>query len=176
MYSGKFKDRMVRRMAEPSGVSASALAREVGVSKSTLCRWLRDSVIGVSDRNDVEDKPVRGKLGLSPLEKAALVIEADKLDGEQLGAFLRRNGLHESDLGEMRQWLGERLDPVETRREKAAARKAQLAQQKRIKTLERELHRKDKALAEAAALLILQKKAREIWGDADDDTERTSGD
>jgi hypothetical protein len=30
--------------------------------------------------------------------------------------------------------------------------------------LERELARKDKALAEAAALMILQKKAAAIWG------------
>ncbi len=76
----------------------------------------------------------------------------------------------------MRRWLGEQLDPTETRREKAAAKKAQPAQQKRIKKLERELRRKDKALAEAAALLVLQKNVQEIWGDADDDTEPTSGD
>ena len=44
------------------------------------------------------------------------------------------------------------------------------AESKRIKELERELRRKDKALAETAALLVLQKKVREIWGDGDDDT------
>jgi len=42
---------------------------------------------------------------------------------------------------------------------------------KRIKELERELRRKDKALAEAAALLILQKKVREALGAEDDDTD-----
>ena len=46
---------------------------------------------------------------------------------------------------------------------------------KRIKELERELRRKDKALAEAAALLVLQKKVREIWGDGDDDTDEGNG-
>jgi hypothetical protein len=39
---------------------------------------------------------------------------------------------------------------------------------KRIKELERELNRKEKALAEAAALLVLKKKVQEIWGDEDD--------
>jgi hypothetical protein len=39
-----------------------------------------------------------------------------------------------------------------------------------VQELERELRRKDKALAEAAALLVLQKKVREIWGDADAST------
>lgn len=39
------------------------------------------------------------------------------------------------------------------------------AGQKRIRELERELHRKDQALAEAAALLILRKKLNALWGD-----------
>ena len=45
----------------------------------------------------------------------------------------------------------------------------------RIKELERELRRKDKALAETAALLVLKKKVQAIWGDEDDDTEPKSG-
>ncbi len=40
-----------------------------------------------------------------------------------------------------------------------------------MRELERQLRRKDKALAEAAALLVLQKKAQALWGDADDDTD-----
>jgi hypothetical protein len=41
------------------------------------------------------------------------------------------------------------------------------ADKKRIHELERELNRKEKALAEAAALLVLRKKAQAIWGDED---------
>ena len=55
----------------------------------------------------------------------------------------------------------------------AAQAKAQREQtkndRKQIKTLERELHRKEKALAETAALLVLQKKAQAIWGDGEDE-------
>ena len=40
---------------------------------------------------------------------------------------------------------------------------------KRIKHLERELKRKEKALAEVAALLVLQKKVQAIWGDPEED-------
>jgi len=43
----------------------------------------------------------------------------------------------------------------------------------RIQALERELRRKDAALAETAALLVLKKKVRAIWGDADDTTDPT---
>jgi hypothetical protein len=38
-----------------------------------------------------------------------------------------------------------------------------------MRDLERELKRKDKALAEAVALLVLSKKARALWGEEDDD-------
>ena len=41
-------------------------------------------------------------------------------------------------------------------------------EKKRIKALERDLRRKEKALAEAAALLVLRKKAEAIWGDGED--------
>ena len=40
---------------------------------------------------------------------------------------------------------------------------------------QRELDRKDKKLRAAEALLDLQKKVREIWGDGDDDTGTRSG-
>ncbi len=46
---------------------------------------------------------------------------------------------------------------------------------KRIRTLEKELNRKDKALAETAALLVLKKKVQEIWGDEDDPTTESNG-
>ena len=52
------------------------------------------------------------------------------------------------------------LEPLEGKRN----------ERKRIQELEKEVHRKDKALAEAAALLVLKKKARDLWVDEDDDT------
>ncbi len=176
MYSAKFKERMVGKLVGPSGRSATALSKEVGVPQSTLSRWLRASVPAVIDRD--KDQEPKGKRGeRSPLEKAELVIEADKLEGDDLGAFLRRNGLHEADLTEMRVWLRERLEPKQpSRGEKKAMKKAQQASDKRIRGLERELRKKEKALAEAAALLVLQKKLRSLWGDEDDDTDPTSGD
>lgn len=167
-YSEKFKERMVKRLLGPGAVSATALSREVGVPQPTLSKWLRASLAGVSrDDQGGSQKPVRER---TPEEKAALVFEAKGLTGEELGAFLRRNGLHEADLAELRRWLAEQLDPRPIKREAEAARKARKADQKRIKQLERELKRKDKALAETAALLVLQKKVQAIWGGGDDDT------
>lgn len=49
------------------------------------------------------------------------------------------------------------------------SRQERKAEHKRVKKLERELQRKDKALAETAALLTLSKKAEAIWGRNDED-------
>jgi len=169
-YSDEFKATMVRKLAAPSGPSATRLAAEVGVHQATLSRWLREA--GRVNGSAIVRFPPQAR---SPMcakrpqewtaeEKLAVVIAAAGVPDEERGAFLRRQGLHEAQLDEWRQQvlagLGNR--PARSARPAAEAR--------RIKDLEKELRRKDKALAEAAALLVLQKKVRAIWGDGDDDT------
>jgi transposase len=95
-------------------------------------------------------------------------VESRDLSEEELGAFLRKEGLHQAQLEEWAKAMYSGLSAP--KKSKTTSEDA-----KRIKKLERELRRKEKALAEAAALLILQKKVQEIWGDEDDDTEPRSG-
>lgn len=100
----------------------------------------------------------------TPEQKLKAVFEASQLSDEDLGPFLRRKGLHETNL---KQW---RLEMLGGLKGSAMTKKSskKFAEAKRIKELEKELSRKEKALAEAAALLILKKKAQAIWGDEDD--------
>jgi transposase-like protein len=95
------------------------------------------------------------------------VNEARELSDHELGEFLRREGLHEETLVAWRKAAEEAA--LEALQPSGPVR-ARSGDRKRIKQLERELQRKDKALAEAAALLILKKKVQAIWGDEDDDT------
>ena len=88
-------------------------------------------------------------------------MEASRLGDEELGALLRREGIHEAVLAEWKATVLEALGPQ---------RKAH-ADSRRVRELEKQLRRKDKALAETAALLVLQKKVQSIWGDGDDDTD-----
>lgn len=91
-------------------------------------------------------------------QKARVLAEASKLDGEELTAYLEREGVK---LVEYEQW---RLALDE-------GGVASVSTIRRIRQLERELARKEKALAEAAALLILKKKVETLYGeDEDDDT------
>ena len=97
-------------------------------------------------------------------EKLRVVVEAGSVDDSALGEFLRREGLHEAQLKEWRAEAEAALSGPAKRKGKASAESL------RVKQLERELRRKDKALAEASAILVLKKKAAAIWGDEDDDT------
>lgn len=99
----------------------------------------------------------------SPAEKLAAVMEASQLRDVELGEFLRRKGLHEAQLTQWRQSALEALGSAKPSRTSTESR--------RVRELEKQIRRKDKALAEAAALLVLQKKIQAIWGDGDDDTE-----
>ena len=99
-------------------------------------------------------------------EKLRLVLEASGLSDEQLGAFLRREGIHEEHL---RQWREAALGGLS-----GGGKTVDERSRERIRALEKELRRKDKALAEAGALLVLQKKVRALLGEEDDDTEPQS--
>ena len=152
-------------MLGPRGMSANALAEEIGVHQSTLSRWVRAAEATIAPMSNArrEGAPSEGRRpeDWTAAERLQAVIEAASLSDEALGAFLRRSGLHEATLGE---WRAAALDALTSR--KPSAKEA-----KRIRELERELRRKDRALAETAALLVLQKKVQAIWGDADESTE-----
>jgi transposase-like protein len=155
-YSEALIAKMVRKMLPPSAVSANALARETGLNQSTLSRWLKEArTVGVMD------KPAKK---WTFLEKLRVVVEASTLSDANLGEFLRREGLFEAQLQEWRVAAEAAFRDVPKKSSKRSP------EAKRIKELEWEVLRKDKALAEAAALLILKKKAEAIWGAMDADT------
>ena len=171
-YSEKFKSRLVAKMVGPQAMSASALSGEVGISQPTLSRWLREAhtVPAMPKRTSrsKEGTHAQRPQDWSPEEKLRVVVEASGLTEAELGAFLRKEGLHQAQLNE---WLATARSSLAVRK---GTKKAS-AESKRIRELERELRRKEKALAETAALLVLQKKVRAIWGDEDDATEPRSG-
>jgi transposase len=166
-YPAAFKTAMVRKMMGPDARSARELAIETGVHSTTLSYWKRnaDKTADMSIKN-IEAKGERPDDRTAD-EKLQLVLEASLLTDKELGEFLRRNGLHEADL---ERWRNDALSGLGEHRHE----RRRVVDTKRIRELERELKRKDKALAEAAALLVLQKKVQAIWGDADDDTEPES--
>ena len=175
-YSRDFRGRMVQRMSGSKAVSAYALSKEVGVGQPTLSRWLREAAT-ISTMAKRKTKAVTPK-STDPAprrpsdwpmeEKMRVVLESVGLSESELGATLRREGLHDEDLVRFRDEVrGAALAGVSSAKK---ARSGPTQDQKTIKALERELRRKEAALAEAAALLVLRKKLNALWGEEGDDT------
>jgi len=151
-YSIAFKRKMVQRLTGKDAISAAELAREMGVRQQSLSRWLDEArslpVVAACKSRDRE---------WTVEQKAQVLTEASELTGDQLHAHLDRQGIK---LAEFEQW---RLALEEGGR-------ASCATTKRIRKLERELARKEKALAEAAALLVLKKTVESLYDDVEDGT------
>lgn len=165
-YTEAFKSKMVQRLLGPPAVSQCELSRRTGVPQGTLSDWLREATVkDVSKKKRVVPRKehIDTPKVHSAEDKLRIVTEAAKLSEEELGEFLRREGLHSTTLDDWRQEALAGLRP-------APQQPGRSGDAKRIKELERQLQRKDKALAEAAALLILQKKVQALWAVADDDT------
>jgi len=182
-YSNKFKSAMVHRLSGNNAISANSLSREVGVGQSTLSKWLRDASVVQPETfqyptNELAKeafynmtKTPKSPKDWTPEQKMQAVLESSQLSEEDLGAFLRKNGLHESNL---KQWRLEMLGGLQNTASKKKS-KGKSAEAKRIRQLEKEVNRKDKALAETAALLVLKKKVQAIWGDEEDDIPPKNG-
>ncbi len=125
---------------------------ESGVPQPTLSKWLREAgtVVGMAPTSK----------RWTAAEKLRVVLKASQLTDAQLGELLRAEGLHEATLN------GWRRD-VETALAEGSRKRQRSLEARRIKELEQEILRKDKALAEVAAILVLKKKASAIWGDED---------
>jgi transposase-like protein len=161
-YTNAFKSRMVERLTGPNARSASELSAEVGVSQTSLSSWLRQAGT-IRAKVTVTKEPRVAKTDTAEGRLAA-VLQASQLSEEELGAWLRTHGLHGAQLDE---WRAAMLAGLAGR---GASGVGTGGHARRVKELERELRRKDRALAEAAALLMLQKKLRSVLGDEDDGT------
>jgi transposase len=190
-YSEDIKKKMVRRMMGPNRLSASALSKQVGIPQPTLSKWLKQMVTMALNPNMPDaaaefhetQEASSAKIIEMPKkwtveEKLRVLAAAYGLTGEALGALLRQEGLHETQLKEWQEATASALKgaPDASRSMTAGEKRRAAAAAKRIKELERELRRKDKALAETAGLLLFEKKLKEVgWDEGDDGTGGKSG-
>ncbi len=167
-FSESIKEQMVRRMLTPPGMGVRELSKETGISKSALWKW----------RSTKVKKARPGEKEWTGSEKLRVLGGGEPpLEGEAFGALLRREGLHEAQVSAWRVAAAEALgaEAAPGGRWSSAQRQELAEAKKRVKELEREALRKDKALAEAAALLLLEKKLQSIgWHSAVESTGKRS--
>ena len=97
-------------------------------------------------------------------EKLTLLLEGTALSEEDRGQWLRANGLHSEHLALYEQEIRDGMTEKEKRQREEIERL-----RKEKKALERELRRKESALAKMAALVALKKKLQSIFGEEDEE-------
>lgn len=172
-YSEKFKLRMIQRLTAPNAPSAKKLSHEVGVPQPTLSLWLRRArrlpSMKKEERADVPDNEPRSSKSWSAEDKYRLVLAAATVPDADLGEFLRKSGIHAAQLEDWRRVAAQGATSALTPGKKHT-REQSTSDARRIRELERELMRKDKALAELAAIIALKKKLELFWGGEDEST------
>jgi transposase-like protein len=154
-YSEAVKADVRRRMTPPHRQSVAQISAELGIHVVTLYNWrkawrLQGEVVPASQK-DPE--------GWGATDKFTVVLETAGLNATELSAYCRERGLYPEQVERWRQAAQDaNAKPVLTMAEQKELEKLRAQDQRQIKALKKELQRKEKAMAEMAALLVLQKK------------------
>lgn len=155
-YDEAFKAMAVQKALSPGTRGLSAVATSLGVPMTTLYGWTQMYAnIGV-----MKKQKVAAKKAVSPEEKLQAIINKSTMTENEYGEYLRSSGLHSADVENFRNEYF--LFSKNKGRIKQDPEVVILRQEK--KTLQSNLNRKDKALAEMSARIVLLKKSHLLWG------------
>ena len=157
-YSAAFKEQALRKVLSRGERTIQSVADELKVNVFTLKNWIKRIVPKDNKQPLVKEKRPQD---WSPAEQLIALHESHGLVGEALHAWCREKGLFAHHLENWRaSFCGSNNEGLSGARELRS-----LKDENHL--LKRELARKEKALAEAAALLVLQKKFQALWADED---------
>ena len=160
--STEAKQAIVEKVLARDGRTVKEIAKANNVDYSTLSKWVRKSLNGVIIN---PEKPAKNNQALSRPERFQHLMATASLDETAVGIYCRENGLYAVQLT---QWKDAFMtkEPVIKKQDNLAELKALRIENKQLK---QDVKRKNSALAEATALLVLKKKAALIWGETEDD-------
>lgn len=148
-YDKKFKEKAVKRVIQEKGnKNTQEIARELGVCKATLYKWVQSESTGFQKEGS-----------FTPTQQLKMLKETYHMNDEELNAYCRKKGIFAHQLKEFE-------ESFLTQKPKQQDSKKELEEERlKNKQLAKELRRKEKALAETAALLVLQKKFQALFQD-----------
>lgn len=148
-YGQAFKDKAVARLLPPESAPVEVVSQEMGIGAGTLERW----------RERALTKPARTRTWSAGARFEAVITTAAMNEASK-SAWCREHGVYPAELD---RWRSSCTTALADPQDAPASAQATRADRKRIKELERDLLRKDRALAETAALLVLSKKVAAIF-------------
>ena len=154
-YGQSFKDKAVARLLPPECAAVEIVAREACIGVGTLLRW----------REQVQSRPARGRAWTAGARLEAVITTAAMPEAGK-SAWCREQGVYPVELSK---WCSSATAALADPEDVRASPQATRIDRKRIKELERELLRKDRALAETAALLVLSKKVSALFSKGEDE-------
>jgi transposase len=162
-YSPERKEAILKKLLPPHNRTVTEVSASEGISTATLYNW--------RNKAKLEGVPVPGRSkssdDWSAEAKFAVVVETTPLSESELSEYCRKKGLYPE---QVKSWKEDCIAGFEsTPARKAQALKQSKADKKQIRKLEKDLRRKEKALAETAALLVLRKKLNAFYEEDQED-------
>jgi len=155
-YSPEFKQSVVQKISTPGGPSAAQMAKKLGVHYTSVYGWVKDHANTSGMKKSKE---------WTPEAKLEAIAKTFSMSENELGEFLRSNGLHSNQIEE---WKQEFYSAQKSAgRPKVDPELSELRAKE--KELSKDLKRKDRALAEMSARVILLKKSRLLFGETEED-------
>ena len=162
-----FKEQALSKARQRGERTLDDVAAELNMPLGTLKGWLKTSSRHGAQIAMPGSLPQSlPALQWSAAERLLALQESHGLSGETLHAWCREKGLFEHQLNAWREAFCSSPEP-QTAQERRESKAELKALQGKHEVLQRELRRKERALAEAAALLVLQKKFQALLGDED---------
>lgn len=166
-FSKEFKDSLVSKVLSNAKCSIRSVAKEANVGISSLHKWVQDAKDAGNVPKNLSEPINKRPCEWSQAEKFNVVAQSLSLKNEELNHYCRQQGIYSSQLAQWKLELMSDREATLTSKQMASELKALRLQNKE---LQRELHRKEKALAEASALLLLKKKVDLLWEVVEDDS------
>ncbi len=161
IYSQEFKVQSVEKaLSKRNDQTLNDIADDLHIGYSTLQRWL-----SLAKKNKLENPETNMSTEKSPqnwtkAQRLEAVMDCHSLNDEQLSSYCREHGIYSHHVKE---WKSDFLS--ENQASDSSSRQDQKKLKQENKRLQKELNRKDRALSETAALLVLSKKCQAIWGE-----------
>ena len=162
-YSPERKASLINKLLPPQNMSVAELSRQEGIAPATLYAWRSKLKAGgavVPGYKSSADN-------WSGEAKFAAVLHTATLSEIELSEYCRSKGLYPEQIAAWRQACI--TGQLSAQAQRQAEREQARADKKRLAELQRDLRRKDKALAETAAILGLRKKMNAFWGSDNED-------
>jgi transposase-like protein len=164
-YTQEFKVQSVEKaLSRRTDKTINSVADDLRIGYSTLQRWIHLAKKNKLEKSETSMSTEKSPQSWTKAQRLEAVMDCHGLNNEQLSSYCRKNGIYPHHIKE---WKLDFLSKNQT--SESVSRQEQKKLKQENKRLQKELNRKDRALSETAALLVLSKKCQAIWGEKEVD-------